>query len=54
MVDRLDTTTKSEFGMEYAFLFQYIYPRIYELRKNDVVVPIPKTTDKITASIDIL
>jgi hypothetical protein len=31
-VDKLDDSIRSQFGPDYAFLFQYIYPRAYELR----------------------
>lgn len=35
MLDELDNTTRLALGPDYAFLFQYIYPRVYELRKPD-------------------
>ena len=35
LVDKLDDTTRAQVGPEYAFLFKYIYPRVYELRKPD-------------------
>lgn len=31
MIDQLDNTT----GPDYAFIFKYIYPRVYELRKAE-------------------
>lgn len=34
-VDKLDNTTRATLGSDYAFLFQYIYPRVYELKKKD-------------------
>ena len=34
-VDELDNTTRSQLGSDYAFIFQYIYPRVYEMRKQD-------------------
>ena len=31
-VDKLDDATRAQFGSDYAFIFQYLYPRVYELR----------------------
>jgi hypothetical protein len=31
-VDQLDNTTRAQLGPDYAFIFQYIYPRVYEIR----------------------
>jgi hypothetical protein len=31
-VDRLDNDMRTAYGNEYAFLFQYIYPRVYAIR----------------------
>jgi hypothetical protein len=31
-VDQLDDSTRSSLGSDYEFLFQYIYPRVHELR----------------------
>jgi hypothetical protein len=36
-VDQLDNTTRSSLGNDYEFLFQYIYPRVYELRASTAV-----------------
>ncbi len=33
-VDQLDNTTRAQLGPDYAFIFKYIYPRVYELRKS--------------------
>ena len=36
-LDSLDNEIQADpaFGSDYAFIFQYIYPRIYELRNTD-------------------
>jgi hypothetical protein len=31
-VDKLDNDMRAAYGSEYAFLFQYIYPRVYAIR----------------------
>jgi hypothetical protein len=42
-VDKLDNDMRAAYGNEYAFIFQYIYPRVYAIR-------IPATTAAATAS----
>lgn len=37
-IDQLDNVTKSTYGSDYAFLFQYIYPRVAELKKEDTKI----------------
>ncbi len=39
-VDKLDDATRAQFGSDYAFIFQYLYPRVYELRGSGTVSPI--------------
>jgi hypothetical protein len=60
-VDQLDNTTKASLGRDYEFLFQYIYPRVYEVRMNGVVataatavvasVTSQASTNNVTASV---
>jgi hypothetical protein len=33
-VDQLDNTTRAQIGPDYAFIFQYVYPRVAELKKS--------------------
>lgn len=33
LLDKLDNEVRVELGPDYAFLFQYIYPRVYNLKK---------------------
>ena len=35
VLDQLDDQVRREYGPDYAFLFQYIYPRILELKQGD-------------------
>ncbi len=39
-VDKLDDATRAQFGTDYAFIFQYLYPRVQELRGSGTVSPI--------------
>ncbi len=34
-IDALDDQIRSEIGIEYAFIFQYAYPRVLELKRNE-------------------
>ena len=34
-IDTMDNEVRAEYGTDYAFLFQYLYPRVYELKKTD-------------------
>lgn len=33
-VDKLDNATRTKIGPDYAFIFQYVYPRVAELKKS--------------------
>ena len=34
-MDALDNQVRSELGSDYAFIFQYTYPRVFELRQSE-------------------
>ena len=34
-VDKLDNETRTALGSDYEFIFQYIYPRVYELKQGN-------------------
>lgn len=36
-VSGLDDTIKAQYGSSYSFLFEYVYPRVYELRDDSLV-----------------
>jgi hypothetical protein len=37
-INALDNTTRASLGNDYEFLFQYIYPRVHELRMSDTPI----------------
>lgn len=45
-LDKLDNDTRTQLGSDYEFIFQYIYPRVNELKKN------ANQFDSIVGSID--
>ncbi len=49
-VDQLDNTTRASLGRDYEFLFQYIYPRVYESRMNGAVAATAYIDIPITSS----
>lgn len=52
LLDNLDNQVRSELGSDYAFLFQYVYPRILELKKpsTDINSILDKISTDITGS----
>jgi hypothetical protein len=34
MLDKMDDEIRAQYGTDYAFLFQYLYPRIAELKMS--------------------
>jgi hypothetical protein len=35
-VDQIDDSTRAQLGSQYEFIFQYIYPRVYEIRRSQM------------------
>ena len=48
-VDQLDNTTRASLGRDYEFLFQYIYPRVYEGRMSGTAVAVSSETTSCQA-----